>query len=1064
MKASTDAMINSTHFEQHARRTVKFDDDKSPSRQTSDRAISTFNVNFRSPNHNSIPNDSQEAESPNNQHISDAGIHLNQTSPTAQDIKTLIAEHEYIPGGFANLERELEEELLNDFVDEFDEETTRRDRHISSTRTSDHIVNISRSPIELWQRARILIAVHLYRIQDKTLSSHDNTFSTPIVTDPSKRKSIYDNRRSTRIDEFDNLEKILQQKESKDDRRIIFGLSIIEQFSLDSSQQYQCVDFYDVEEGYIMISNVVDSNQPRSKIKDYSNIGKHKLYNKSNDNRCKESKPIATHKTDSSITQASKLLLYAINKTASHRIQSMELDCPFEFDFMICIPIFRLILGVINIRQQKSLMIIIGDASRKGVFLSKQEISDYVYSILYIHESAMLFIGCMGRVLLYNTQPLQFTSQPLFISELANLPFTPMEAIIHICHVIKHRAVGLLSNRIFVLWQYTPNENTLRKFCNPYRYDFSRCHYNSKFDYIIFAFIDGFILIYQINQMKQIRRCQHHWQMITDLVNSQDQNLLLSSSIDHTINVWNLETLQHLYQYKADEEIFRIDVIHESLFYYRTLKHIILFKLHLHTILFSIINTKVKSLKLFTDMQHIARIIVLVEDNSSILISPVSGCCLNYVSNIAKKPIKQILHDVSRSSIYSLQSDGEIVLYRADNNRCVAEYRIRTKSEQYAITCMTLIHPICTQLFNITTMQTTIEKSLENQIVFLGHANGYISLFQGDSLIMEPILAHKSSILCLETSRTSMKTSKILFTNCEVLLSSSIDRIIHLWNLTLNKFDDSIQLIHIVTVEQEKNISFESIKFLSMIDNFIVANYSDQNYLHIWQLLNISIRTNAHDQWGIVEHPTKGNHHHGQIQAISASLKLKLFASSDTEGTIKIWDNTNSLVREIYLDKSLGAIEFLSQNDELLVAYQDNIHLILPENYLSNYKKLKIKQQTFTTIIAENERLEVTQPLIIPYQSLPIFNYRIKTHHTKQRLQIFERQLAGRFTVMESDSSQSDDENPLSLNTDRLSIISDDADWFGLAEDVKDILRMKKNEIRHQNKQLKTIGTEINEQ
>ncbi|CAF5204597.1 unnamed protein product, partial [Rotaria magnacalcarata] len=98
-------------------------------------------------------------------------------------------------------------------------------------------------------------------------------------------------------------------------------------------------------------------------------------------------------------------------------------------------------------------------------------------------------------------------------------------------------------------------------------------------------------------------------------------------------------------------------------------------------------------------MQHIARIIVLVEDNSSILISPVSGCCLNYVSNIAKKPIKQILHDVSRSSIYSLQSDGEIVLYRADNNRCVAEYRIRTKSEQYAITCMTLIHPICTQLF-----------------------------------------------------------------------------------------------------------------------------------------------------------------------------------------------------------------------------------------------------------------------------------------------------------------------------------------------------------------------------
>ena len=110
------------------------------------------------------------------------------------------------------------------------------------------------------------------------MTPHDNTFSTPTVIDPSKRKSIYVNRRSTGIDEFDNLEKIFQQKESKDERRITFGLSIIEQLSLDSSQQYQCVDFYEVEEGYIIISNVVDSNQPRSKIKDYSNIGKHKLY------------------------------------------------------------------------------------------------------------------------------------------------------------------------------------------------------------------------------------------------------------------------------------------------------------------------------------------------------------------------------------------------------------------------------------------------------------------------------------------------------------------------------------------------------------------------------------------------------------------------------------------------------------------------------------------------------------------------------------------------------------------------------------------------------------------
>jgi WD40 repeat protein len=140
---------------------------------------------------------------------------------------------------------------------------------------------------------------------------------------------------------------------------------------------------------------------------------------------------------------------------------------------------------------------------------------------------------------------------------------------------------------------------------------------------------------------------------------------------------------------------------------------------------------------------------------------------------------------------------------------------------------------------------------------------------------MEPILAHKNSILCLETSRASMEMSNISFTNCEILLSSSIDNEIYLWDLHINKSDESIQLIHILTIKQEKNISFQSIKFLSMVDNFIVANYSDQNYLHIWQLLNISIRTNDHNQWGIVEHPTKGSHHHGQIQGNIFILFLK---------------------------------------------------------------------------------------------------------------------------------------------------------------------------------------------
>ena len=347
---------------------------------------------------------------------------------------------------------------------------------------------------------------------------------------------------------------------------------------------------------------------------------------------------------------------------------------------------------------------------------------------------------------------------------------------------------------------------------------------------------------------------------------------------------------------------------------------------------------------------------------------------------------------LTRSQIYSLQFNGEILLYQSDRNPCQAEYKIQTQSQKSMITSMTLIHPMHTNLVHIETFQNSKEKSFEKQLIFFGHSNGYISLYQGDLFTMKPIRAHRTSILLLETSKTSMDKTNILFTDREVLLSSSMDRLIYIWDLTIHSHDESIQLIHLLTIEQEKNISMNNnIRFLTMFDNFIVANYSDQNFLHLWQLLNISIKVNDRDQWGIVEHPTKGTHHQSQIQAISATSKLKLFASSDSNGCIKIWDSTNSLMRELIFDSTICAIEFLGFDGEFIFAYQNNLHLILAEDYLLNLKQ----QKTISQIIAEDRQLEIEQVFQLSYQLLPRFEYRMKTHHSKQRLQRFERQLAG---------------------------------------------------------------------
>jgi hypothetical protein len=100
----------------------------------------------------------------------------------------------------------------------------------------------------------------------KALHLHDNTFSTPMVIDPSMKKMIDNKRLSNDISEVDYLEKLFKQKENIEERKITFGLSIIEQCPLDSFQQYQCIDFYDIEQEYIIMCNVLNLNNSKDQL------------------------------------------------------------------------------------------------------------------------------------------------------------------------------------------------------------------------------------------------------------------------------------------------------------------------------------------------------------------------------------------------------------------------------------------------------------------------------------------------------------------------------------------------------------------------------------------------------------------------------------------------------------------------------------------------------------------------------------------------------------------------------------------------------------------------------
>lgn len=69
------------------------------------------------------------------------------------------------------------------------------------------------------------------------------------------------------VDELDRLEKLIKQKEHNQEQKVTFGLSMIQKYSLGQDREYQYVDFYDVGQGYILMSHVTSSNHLHNQSK-----------------------------------------------------------------------------------------------------------------------------------------------------------------------------------------------------------------------------------------------------------------------------------------------------------------------------------------------------------------------------------------------------------------------------------------------------------------------------------------------------------------------------------------------------------------------------------------------------------------------------------------------------------------------------------------------------------------------------------------------------------------------------------------------------------------------------
>ena len=73
------------------------------------------------------------------------------------------------------------------------------------------------------------------------------------------------------------------------------------------------------------------------------------------------------------------------------------------------------------------------------------------------------------------------------------------------------------------------------------------------------------------------------------------------------------------------------------------------------------------------------------------------------------------------------------------------------------------------------------------------------------------------------------------------------------------------------------------------------------------------------------DHPPE-NDHCDKISAISGCSKLKLIATGSFDGTIRIWNGKNQLIRMIVIHDNIQSLHFINECGDLFVGIGDHLY------------------------------------------------------------------------------------------------------------------------------------------
>ena len=476
--------------------------------------------------------------------------------------------------------------------------------------------------------------------------------------------------------------------------------------------------------------------------------------------------------------------------------------------------------------------------------------------------------------------------------------------------------------------------------------------YFNPLKYLITGSKDGSIKVWDESWHVQLVFVGHN-DTVTSLSLYPYGPYIMSASHDNSLRVWSLETCDQVDRLDVDYPVNALGTIFNHNDFYSTsgtcadlwtVKHI--HGLH------STISSKVLQMKSTDHPYFPMRCVLQCRDSSVRIISPTTGDVITSLITDNRVKLQDAAYSIGEDLLFTVYDDGTMKKSSTKTNPCeilatwtpdkacnyllVYEYVITSSigsqsDDKWAGMSRAVVVKGVPNQDEDKKQEVNKSQNDINKILLLGgRKDGHICVYNRENGEVEfEIEAHGTKGV-LNMSANSKN---------DCLVSAGLDNIIKVWRLypyaveslaPLTSFYCAYTPIHMTVMKSKLIVAFQ--EHVSATYSIVMYNLKEKNRK---------------------DHGPQDDHM-DSITGLTSCAKLKLSASSSVDGTIKIWDEYNRLIKCIILNSIPTCISFCSQRGDILVGIGKHVHIIGHKSYLPRLYRQRMVAMQFHNLQQEN--------------------------------------------------------------------------------------------------------------